>query len=294
MVQGAAVCKTVGSAYVGSNPTPATTCGNGPLAAETRPAGCFLLVTPCIRVCHCGSVCCSVHGRIADGVRAARTVGTHRRLFTDGHGQGPRGAHSGFACRAEPGACARTRVPRLAAPVCQEGCGGLRSDLLPGWRLVDRRIFGKFAGPGRLAPCGPSCRATGSVAARHANCRSAGGAARCGGRRAARGAYGRPCRIRALAGLPGRVTPMYLRRHDASRPFRFRRVPTCAGAFRDIEQTRSKHRTVRDRRRCQLSTTCASRYESSGPLRYPRAGAGLAVMTTGSQPGQGRFRSYAR
>lgn len=29
--------------------------------------------------------------------------------------------------------------------------------------------------------------------------------------RAARGAYGRPCRIRALAGLPGRVTPMYLR-----------------------------------------------------------------------------------
>ncbi len=25
-----AVCKTVGSAYVGSNPTPATTCGNGP------------------------------------------------------------------------------------------------------------------------------------------------------------------------------------------------------------------------------------------------------------------------
>jgi hypothetical protein len=25
-----AVCKTVGLAYVGSNPTPATTCGNGP------------------------------------------------------------------------------------------------------------------------------------------------------------------------------------------------------------------------------------------------------------------------
>ena len=34
-----AVCKTVGSAYVGSNPTPATTCENGPLAAETRPGG---------------------------------------------------------------------------------------------------------------------------------------------------------------------------------------------------------------------------------------------------------------
>src|SRR5437762_2856364 len=36
-----AVCKTVGSAYVGSNPTPATTCENGPHAAETRPGGPF-------------------------------------------------------------------------------------------------------------------------------------------------------------------------------------------------------------------------------------------------------------
>ena len=41
-----AVCKTVGSAYVGSNPTPATTTPattseNGPLAAETRPGGPF-------------------------------------------------------------------------------------------------------------------------------------------------------------------------------------------------------------------------------------------------------------
>ena len=34
----AAVCKTVGSAYVGSNPTPATTSENAPLAAETRAA----------------------------------------------------------------------------------------------------------------------------------------------------------------------------------------------------------------------------------------------------------------
>ena len=30
------VCKTVGSAYDGSNPSPATTCGNGPLAASSR------------------------------------------------------------------------------------------------------------------------------------------------------------------------------------------------------------------------------------------------------------------
>ncbi len=41
MGRGVAVCKTVGSAYVGSNPTPATTCENGPLAAETRPGGPF-------------------------------------------------------------------------------------------------------------------------------------------------------------------------------------------------------------------------------------------------------------
>jgi len=76
-----AVCKTVGSAYVGSNPTPATTCENGPLAADTRQAGRFLLVTPCIVVRHRESMRCGVHGRIADGVHAIRTVGAHRRLF---------------------------------------------------------------------------------------------------------------------------------------------------------------------------------------------------------------------
>ena len=39
-VQGVAVCKTVGSAYVGSNPTPATTCENGPsplISCRLRP-----------------------------------------------------------------------------------------------------------------------------------------------------------------------------------------------------------------------------------------------------------------
>ena len=48
-VQAGAYCKTVGSAYVGSNPTPATTSGNGPLAAETRPGGPF---PSCPAVCH--------------------------------------------------------------------------------------------------------------------------------------------------------------------------------------------------------------------------------------------------
>src|ERR1017187_1932217 len=42
-------CKTVGSAYVGSNPTPATPWENGPLAAETRSGGPF---SSCPAVCH--------------------------------------------------------------------------------------------------------------------------------------------------------------------------------------------------------------------------------------------------
>src|SRR6516164_1159045 len=44
-----AVCKTVGSAYVGSNPTPATTCENAPLAANSRASGAFPLFPV---VCH--------------------------------------------------------------------------------------------------------------------------------------------------------------------------------------------------------------------------------------------------
>jgi hypothetical protein len=46
---------------------------------------------------HCGSMCCGVHGRIADGVRAARTVGVHRRLF---HGR-PRTGRAGGVFRHE-------------------------------------------------------------------------------------------------------------------------------------------------------------------------------------------------
>jgi hypothetical protein len=42
-------CKTVGSAYVSSNPTPATTCENDQLAANSRAGGPFLL---CPAVCH--------------------------------------------------------------------------------------------------------------------------------------------------------------------------------------------------------------------------------------------------
>ena len=115
------VCKTVGSAYVGSNPTPATTCGNGPLAAETRPGGRFFLVTPRISVCHCESMCCGVHGRIADDVRAARTVGAHRRRF---HGR-PRTGRSGGIFRTRPKLLSRAcmRVWSPAGFGVFRGCG---------------------------------------------------------------------------------------------------------------------------------------------------------------------------
>jgi hypothetical protein len=55
-------------------------------------------------VCHCGSMCCGVHGRIADGVRAARTVGRHRRLF---HGR-PRTGRAGGVFLALPERRSRT------------------------------------------------------------------------------------------------------------------------------------------------------------------------------------------
>jgi hypothetical protein len=42
-----AVCKTVGLAYVGSNPTPATTCGNSPWPAHMRPGADLVSGWPC-------------------------------------------------------------------------------------------------------------------------------------------------------------------------------------------------------------------------------------------------------
>jgi len=86
-VQAGAGCKTVGSAYVGSNPTPATTCENGPLAGNSRLCGPFFSVPWYVILSRCEPLCRGVHGRIADGIRApsrsVRTVG----CFTDGHGR---------------------------------------------------------------------------------------------------------------------------------------------------------------------------------------------------------------
>ncbi len=103
---GPTVCKTVGSAYFGSNPTPATTCENGPLAAETRPGGPFLLVPPCVIVCRCRSWRSDRYGHMADSVRAKS--GPWNRLLCRSvpvlsRYAGIRTARLTGACRASPG-----------------------------------------------------------------------------------------------------------------------------------------------------------------------------------------------
>jgi hypothetical protein len=55
-MQAGEYCKTVGSAYVGSNPTPATTTETARTLRKRDPVGRFLLVAPGIRVCHPGSI----------------------------------------------------------------------------------------------------------------------------------------------------------------------------------------------------------------------------------------------
>jgi hypothetical protein len=68
-VQAGAYCKTVGSAYVGSNPTPATTCGNGPLGCGNAPAGPFPSCHATYQGVSPWSMRGSGHGCIADIVR---------------------------------------------------------------------------------------------------------------------------------------------------------------------------------------------------------------------------------
>src|SRR6185437_13260187 len=129
-----AVCKTVGSAYVGSNPTPATTSQNGPLAANSRAGGGFLL---CPVVCHLVALwtvmlrCPRTYSgrpsvRFGRSVWAATTVGVHsydgrcaqlRRsvwtvgVSTDGHGRAALAACPGLTRAAESSVhpCVRPR-----------------------------------------------------------------------------------------------------------------------------------------------------------------------------------------
>ena len=56
---------------------------------KRSPAGRFVLVTPCIKVCHSGSMHGSGYGHIADSVRAERAVritACFRDLVAVGHG----------------------------------------------------------------------------------------------------------------------------------------------------------------------------------------------------------------
>ena len=119
---GAEHCKTVGSAYVGSNPTPATTCENGPLAAYSRLGGPF---SSCPAVCHLVALWTGVSRcpRTHSGRRTtARTVGVHRRLSTDGHGRAASAACFRLDVRRRAGRTSPVCPPRL--PGCFRGRGG--------------------------------------------------------------------------------------------------------------------------------------------------------------------------
>jgi hypothetical protein len=82
--QAVAVCKTVGSAYVGSNPTPATTSEYAPLAANSRASRAFSLVPRCFILCRCSAPCKGSYGRIADGPGAEPAVRVTARSGTAG------------------------------------------------------------------------------------------------------------------------------------------------------------------------------------------------------------------
>ena len=129
-VQAGAVCKTVGSAYVGSNPTPATTCENGPLAAETRPGGPFPSCPAVCHVCRRRSWRSDRYGHIADSVRAEGAVrGT--ACFADPRPfcpvTRPRTARLTGACRASraagsPPFCSRWTAAWSFVPAAGAGC----------------------------------------------------------------------------------------------------------------------------------------------------------------------------
>ena len=119
-----AVCKTVGSAYVGSNPTPATTCENGPLAGNSRLCGPFLL---CPVVCHLVALRVAVSRcpRTHSGRRPCLSRGRgNRRLSTDGHGRAALAACPGLTCAAESGVYLRVSArPRTSAAPRRPGRG---------------------------------------------------------------------------------------------------------------------------------------------------------------------------
>jgi hypothetical protein len=147
-----AVCKTVGSAYVGSNPTPATTCGNGPLVAETRPRGCFRSchvayqsVSLCVEVSRCPR---TYSGRVRAGCAVGDTVGFPRT---------PRTAPAKGALSLPR--CGAGAMRRPTAGIARDGRARRRQKdercgrpwlLLPGAR-AGSSCTGEGARPGRLS-----------------------------------------------------------------------------------------------------------------------------------------------
>jgi hypothetical protein len=135
-----AVCKTVGSAYVGSNPTPATTCENGPRAAETRPGGPF----PSRH---------AMYQRVSLWVDVAQWLRTYGVQRTAGRS----GAYNRSLCRSTPvlshypgaGTARLTDVPDI--PAGQFGSSPSCSRWAAGWPCSCLRP-GRVAGSARTIP----------------------------------------------------------------------------------------------------------------------------------------------
>jgi hypothetical protein len=108
-------------------------------------------------MCHRESMCCGVHGRIADCVRAARTVGVHRRRF---HGR-PRTGRAGGVFRLDLNGGTGRALPcvRPAARAIpgRDRDGGCASGWVggPGERdagrraaITERDLLDQLGGPG--------------------------------------------------------------------------------------------------------------------------------------------------
>ena len=149
-----AVCKTVGSAFDGSNPSPATTSQDSPQPGASPVRGLFFSVPLRVTWYGCGSLCCGAHGRIADGsAPPGRWVAPSAfpRTATDG----PLAAWSGLTPAAEVGASLCPPSFRVSPGRGRPGkAGALRSrrcrlwlSLMQGWQ-GDRAVHDERAVPG--------------------------------------------------------------------------------------------------------------------------------------------------
>ncbi len=66
--------KTAGYAFDGSNPSPATTCGNDSASCVNVAMRAVSFVQACITLSRRGPACCGGHGYMTDGVRRVGAV----------------------------------------------------------------------------------------------------------------------------------------------------------------------------------------------------------------------------